>query len=243
MTRFADENSRRTRVQPVFTWLRDKGGLDWPAHLIHLASGLQATIEPGLLVAIEFDDEVRVAPSARRLEWMIHNAGLLAPRDGRQWREYTRRVTENPSLAAALEALARGTGTINPLLKLEGPTSADCLIECEHAVIWVEGKRNDWLEPSTKWDVTRDQLARDAEAAWIRATALEKDFCVLVCHEHSLKHHENLLVNGYRTGTWIGGWPHLTESERELLGSRIGTVTWSAISDRWPPIGDVLRLS
>ena len=51
-------------------------------------------------------------------------------------------------------------------LKLEGSTHADCLIECQRAFVWIEGKRNDWLSPSTKWDVTRDQLARNLEAVW-----------------------------------------------------------------------------
>ena len=68
--------------------------------------------------------------------------------------------------------------------------------------------------------MTRDQLARNTEAAWLYANQLGKDFCLIVCHEHALKHHEELLITGYRDGTWAGGWPHLTSSERQLLGSR-----------------------
>ena len=118
-------------------------------------------------------------------------------------------------------------------------TRADCLIECEHMVIWIEGKRNDWLAYSTTWDLTRDQLARNVEAAWILAEAAGKEFALIVCHEHPLKHHEQLLIDGYRACTWSGGLPHLSEAERKLLGSRIGTVTWSSLADQWPPLDDV----
>jgi hypothetical protein len=57
----------------------------------------------------------------------------------------------------------------------EGPTPADCLIECEHAFIWIEGKRFDWLSPSTTWDVMRDQLARHVEAVWSLTQASNAD--------------------------------------------------------------------
>jgi hypothetical protein len=173
---------------------------------------------------------------------MIRNADRLAPREGRKWREYRRRVIENPRRAEALDRLDRDeTNGIDRLLILEGRTAADCLIECRHAVIWIEGKRNDWLDYSTTWDVTRDQLARNAEAAWVYAQRLGKDACLIICHEHPLKHHEELLVDGYRRGTWAGGWPHLSASEREALSSRIGTLEWQALAEEWPALGPLLR--
>ncbi len=36
-----------------------------------------------------------------------------------------------------------------------------------------------------------------------------------------------------RNGTWAGGWPHLDEVERRLLGSRIGTLQWQRIVEEW----------
>ncbi len=36
----SDENSRRTRVAPVFGWLAAHGEPDWPARLVALADGL-----------------------------------------------------------------------------------------------------------------------------------------------------------------------------------------------------------
>jgi hypothetical protein len=143
---------------------------------------------------------------------MIRNAHLLAPIDGRLWKEYRRRVIDNPVKGEALKKLDAGDSSGLPkYLKLEGCTHADCLIECEQAVVWIEGKRNDWLSPCTKWDVTRDQLARNLEAAWLLAKEGKKDFWLLICHEYELKHHEQELINGYRAGTWKAGLPHLSE--------------------------------
>ena len=242
MTR-PDENSKRTRVEPVFGWLTEHGGPDWPTRLIELADGLKGIATPGALAARpEYEHERHVPASPRRLAWMIRNAGRLAPLHGSQWDAYRTRVIENPARDTVLAQLDHGAvpAGIDSQLVLEGSTRADCLIECEHMVIWIEGKRNDWLAYSTTWDLTRDQLARNVEAAWILAEAAGKEFALIVCHEHPLKHHEQLLIDGYRACTWSGGLPHLSEAERKLLGSRIGTVTWSSLADQWPPLDDVL---
>ena len=237
-----DENSRRTRVEPVFSWLRDCGERNWPARLVGLADGVRDVQPVGALVAIEFEKERRVPPSVARLMWMIENVDRLAPRDGRQWREYRRRITDNPEHDAALAALRRGDPRgLSPSLKLEGYTSADCLIECEHAFLWIEGKRNDWLEYSATWDVTRDQLARNAEAAWLVAKEHGKRSVVILCHEHPLKHHEEVLLAGYRAGTWSAGWPHLDSAIRGTLGAALGTLTWEKIVTEWPGISARLR--
>jgi hypothetical protein len=237
-----DENSKRTRVEPVFGWLRDNARPDWPERLVRLADGLQVVIQPGPFVRIELEKERRVSPSPARLAWMIRNAHRLTPREGRQWREYQRRVISNPRKQEALDKLDQGESRgLDPRLRLEGATSADCLIECERAIIWIEGKRNDWLDYSTTWDVTRDQLARNTEAAWLYAKTLgKKDFCLILCHEGILKYHEELLLDGYRRGTWSGGWLHLERHERRLLGQRIGTLTWGDIGGEWPPVAALL---
>ena len=168
---------------------------------------------------------------------MIRNAHRLAPQDGRRWREYASRVIQNPARDKALCLLDRGTADAIPRqLILEGPTHADCLIECEKAFVWIEGKRNDWLSPCTKWDVTRDQLARNLEAAWILATSARKDFWFVLCHERELKHHEAALVAGYRDGTWKAGWPHLPEEVRQVFREKIGIMTWASVFRRWPAI-------
>jgi hypothetical protein len=118
---------------------------------------------------------------------MIRNAERLVPQDGEQWRKLRQRVADGEKVTDALarldakliEGLPRG-------LALEGETSADCFVECENAIIWIEGKRFAWLSSSIKWDLTRDQLARILEAVWSLAAPKGKDYCLIICHEHPL---------------------------------------------------------
>ena len=220
-----DQHSGRTRVTPVFTWLQAHGGSDWVTELLRLADGIQITDSVGNVVSLCVGKEREVEPSPARLGWMIRNAHRLAPTDGRLWREYRRRVIDNPGRDEALRTLDDGDAKgLSKNLKLEGCTHADCLIECERAFVWIEGKRNDWLSPSIKWDVTRDQLARNLEAVWQLAGQAKKDFWLLICHEYDLKHHEQELVDGYRAGTWKAGFPHLSADTRLLFRQKIGTL-------------------
>lgn len=133
--------------------------------------------------------------------------------------------------------------SLPPLLTLEGETSGDCVIECEDAIVWIEGKRHDWLAPHTTWDSARDQLARNLEAAWLYASTQDKDFCLLICFEDALRSHEQLLVDGYRNATWSGGWPHLDPTERAMLAERIGLVRWADIANQWPALHELPELS
>src|SRR5262249_53464079 len=79
-----DENSRRTRVKPAFTWLKKHGGSEWPKGFLQLVDGLAVVIEPGQVLpkGLHFEPERRIAPSASRLAWLIRNAERLTPRDG-----------------------------------------------------------------------------------------------------------------------------------------------------------------
>jgi hypothetical protein len=229
-----DQHSGRTRVSPVFAWLLEHGGADWATELLRLADGILVPNGVGGVISLTVGEERLVEPSPERLAWMIRNAHRLAPADGRQWREYRRRVIDNPKKEEALRKLDAGQADGIPKeLKLEGSTHADCLVECEKAFVWIEGKRNDWLSPSTKWDVTRDQLARNLEAVWLLASKSTKDFWLLICHEHELKHHEQELISGYRAGTWKAGFPHLPADVRAIFQRKIGTVKWSALFDHW----------
>ena len=232
-----DEHSGRTRIIPVFSWLREHGGSGWVTHLLNLADGIHIPDSVGEVVSLSVEQEREVPPSPQRLAWMIRNAHRLAPHDGRLWREYRWRVIDNPTKGEALRKLDAGdTKGLSKELILEGSTHADCLIECTKAFVWVEGKRNDWLSPCIKWDVTRDQLARNVEAAWILAQQARKDFWFLICHEHELKHHEQELIDGYRAGTWKAGFPHLSPDTRSLFQDKIGTVKWQSIFDHWPEL-------
>lgn len=239
-----DTNSNRTRLEPVFSWLSRNGAAGWCQELLSLAEGLDAVPTLGDCREVIHGTEVEIPASPARLAWMLEHAEELIPQDGRRWRELRDRVSQHPARASALQQLARGERTGLPReLILEGPTHCDCFIECEDALIWVEGKRNDWLSPNTTWDTARDQLARNLEAAWLEASKRGKRYyCLLICHERGLKYHEGLLVNGYRRGTWTGGWPHLDIRQRAEFASRIGTVSWGKIATHWPDLRDLPEL-
>jgi hypothetical protein len=206
-------------------------------------AGIADLFDPGPFVSLHCEKEKRVPASPTRLAWMIENVERLMPADGRRWREVLRRILKDPAARdRALQILKSGTAKGVPKeFILEGDTSADCLIECERAVLWIEGKRNDWLSPHTTWDSSRDQLARNVEAAWLYANAgRTKEYCVILCHE-GLKHHEEELIRGYRTASWKGGWPHIEDADlRREFGRRIGAVTWTAMLDTWPRLAECL---
>ena len=220
-----DENSKRSRVDPVFGWLDQSAGDDWAAQLLQLAKGL--TVEPNPGRVIKTSLEFGVAASPERLAWLLDNAGKLG-----------RTGTKQDEIRQRVEAA-------EPRLRiLEGTTYADCLIECERAIVWIEGKRHDWLSPGTKWDPQRDQLARNIEASWLVSLEREKDeYCVLLCHETDLSAEEQALVDGYRSGELLAGLPHLDDETRREFAKRIGTTTWAEIVDAWPELRQDPRLA
>ncbi len=236
-------NSKDTRVKPIFSWLRANAGQTWPSRLVQLATGLAEVPNCGTLGRMALEPEQEVPATASRLAWMIKNVNLLSP-PGRQWRILRDRVSDGDAVQKALRSLERGDVTGVPrTLQLEGKTHADCLIECEHVFIWIEGKRYDWLSPSTDWDISRDQIARNLEACWSLAREAGKDYLLLICHEHRLKHHEGCLLEGYRQATWSAGWPHVPEKQRREFAARIGTLTWQEIAQEWPALRTLPELN
>ena len=232
-------NSRLTRVIPVFGWLHDHGDKRWPERLVRLAHD---TLDAcGDIRNLYLKRERRVQANPKRLKWMLEHADELVPADGRRWRELRRRLQDKNRVNEAINIL-KADKYQNRQYIIEGKTCADCLIECDKALIWIEGKRFDWLSPSTTWDDSRDQLARNVEAAWWLAQGRNKDkdrdreYRVLICHEFPLKHHEAALLDGYRAGTWSAGWPHISASDQRDLAKRIGTLKWSEITSEWPDI-------
>ena len=234
--------SKETRVQPIFGWLNQHGENGWPAHLLAIVHGLGKHTDCGNFARMDLEIERQVPATPARLAWMLRNVASLAPQDGRRWQEPARRTAVSDDINAMLTKLDAGSNVGIGDLCLEGSTSADCLIECEHAFIWIEGKRFDWLSPSTTWDVSRDQLARNLEAVWSVASAVGKDYCVVICHENPLKHHEQCLVHGYRAETWSAGWPHISAEIRHDFAQRIGTVRWQDIAVQWPEVTGLPQL-
>jgi len=167
---------------------------------------------------------------------MLENVDRLTPSNQSDYEQLRLRVADRDRVQKAIASLI--LGGVNELddLELEGATHADCLIECEHAFVWIEGKRTDRIDPSIKWDVTRNQLARNLEAVWSLAHAAGKDYRMLLCHEYPPKDHDPnaaKLVEGYRAGKLWAGMPHVSIDVRLQFSRRIGTLSWAEIADEW----------
>jgi hypothetical protein len=119
-----DINSRRTRVLPVFGWLRDHGEPGWPDTLVAIAAGLAHVPKVGPATRVHLESELKVPPSARRLRWLLANGARLTPSDGRRWRELEARSHRVASMNAVDQCLDAGV-KLPSLLTLEGETSAD----------------------------------------------------------------------------------------------------------------------
>jgi len=235
-----NRNSKRTRIEPVFAILERLPDPKWVQRLIDLSAGINAPIKTGALRSLQFRTERKVDPSVNRLAWMLRNWQRLVPSDGSRYREFVTRMSDKGAISAALRTLEIGDRMIPAKMTLEGATSADCLIECETAIIWIEGKRDDWLAAGTSWDVCRDQLARNIEAAWLIARETRREYCLIIAYEDQLKHHESALIEGYRGVNWAAGWPHLDEHQRREFAQRIGTIRWRDIAAEWPEVGQCL---
>jgi hypothetical protein len=235
-------SSKTTRVQPVFTWLEANGGSRWPTQLVQLAHGFAPDLGGcGSFVNMELEREREVRATKERLRWMLENVDGLVPTLGKKYEKLQRRVANRQRVQEAIAILSTKSAIPRDLI-LEGGTHADCLTECKDAFIWIEGKRFDCLASGVKWDVSRDQLARNVEAAWSVAQAAGKDYRLLIIHEHRLRHHEIALIDGYRAGTWSAGWPHISEDRRREFAKRIGTVTWAEIAREWPQLRTLPQL-
>jgi hypothetical protein len=62
-----DTNSKRTRVEPVFDWLRTSGDRSWPQDLVGIANGLTVPIDTGELESLHFEKAVQVPATLARL--------------------------------------------------------------------------------------------------------------------------------------------------------------------------------
>ncbi len=103
----------------------------------------------------------------------------------------------------------------------EGPTSVDCYLETEQAIIVIEGKRTESVAEKTFWYKSRDQLVRNIEAAAQHASTKGKEYAVVLCAEHAT----NLAAH-----TFTSSLPHLTSAERsEMQRHYLGCITWEQI--------------
>src|SRR5690348_12878837 len=100
-------NSGKTRVLPVFGWLRAHGEPGWPDTLLQLA-GLPSARPCRSIQTVDLEQEREVPASARRLAWMLQNLDSLAPADGSRWQELRSRTSDRAAVEQAIVALERG---------------------------------------------------------------------------------------------------------------------------------------
>jgi len=238
-------NSKDTRVRPVFNWFSKCGCLTWAQDLVNMAEGLNYRPICGAVIKVHYEKEWHVPASSIRLAWMMQHKSSLVLNNRRDIDELKARLADHTAVKVIINKLLSSIESVRlpPRYRLEGSTYADCLIECEKAIIWIEGKRFDRISFSTKWDKNRDQIARNLDALQRLAQKEGKDYCLIICHEHELDYREQNLVKGYRGGALLDGMPHLEEPVRRDLGLRIGMLTWQAISRKWKGIRLLPKLS
>jgi hypothetical protein len=99
----------------------------------------------------------------------------------------------------------------------EGFTEVDCVLETDTILLFIEGKRTEWLSPATQWYPMRNQLCRNLEVA--REGAGSKEFAVLVISEKTTRPPADDIITQ--------SFPHLQSAEREQLRDHwLGCLTW-----------------
>lgn len=172
-------DSSRTRVQPVFDWLRERDatGRWWLKRLLALPSrpGLSAAPvdvgEPGDLLRFEY--EARLAPPDSLLHWLIDNRIPDPPQDyGSRSKDTIRkrkslwRDLASAKDAAHRELVSRGYRE-NEWYVFEGRTAVDLCLETRDLVVLIEGKRTEaGPTTSTTWMPVREQVLRNIDATW-----------------------------------------------------------------------------
>ena len=228
------QNSRNTRVTPVFSWFRDEcSDPEWATRFLSLTTGLRTRTKPGRVLGTGL--EVGIAPSSRRLRWLLQEGEAWTPASTRDELRARARGDAAREALAVLERDGELPGRLRRQ-RLERATFADAIIWCERLLIWIEGKRNESLSRHTTFDSGRDQLARDLEAAWRLARMVQKDYCVVICHEHELRGTDRRLVEAYWSGDRVDGLRHLTSEEWRPFADRLGTVTWKKLAEAWPEL-------
>lgn len=122
----------------------------------------------------------------------------------------------------ALRELDAGVPSTGKWWAFEGATQVDCLIETEHLVLAIEGKRTDTVAARTEWYPQRNQLVRNLEAVH-QFAAGRPSFVLLACERPE----PELAASDVARST-----PHLGADERDqLLGRSLGQATWLEICE------------
>jgi len=184
--------------------------------------------------------ERTVAPPAAFLEWLLKNPARMLVRDpitfgaksveARQWRRKLFSADERLVSEAQEEAFKQLGKRLaqrgrNKWWAFEGFSHIDCCLITSQCVLFVEGKRNESVSPSTWWFQERSQLWRHVEAA--REFAGQKQFAVILAVENEA-HGATALADA--AGSLEKSYPHLDAAQRaEMSRHLVGFVTWPEI--------------
>jgi len=103
----------------------------------------------------------------------------------------------------------------------EGPTSVDCFLETPRMVLLVEGKRTEPVTSRTEWFSSRNQIARNLEAA--QSVANGRNYGVLLIAEEQTH---------VRVSQISAALPHMSESELSFLAEHyLGCITWRQVCE------------
>jgi hypothetical protein len=171
-------------------------------------------------------------PPTRFLRWLIKHPermtwpGQGAISFGQETQDYRKALlgkskTRSPEVVKklALAELHRlgSEGSARKWWAFEGFTEVDCVLETDTILLFIEGKRTEWLSPATQWYPRRNQLSRNLEVAWEGAGS--KEFAVLVISEKMTRLPTDEVITQ--------GFPHLQPVEREQLRNHwLGCLTW-----------------
>ena len=178
--------------------------------------------------------EVAYPPPEQILYWLIDNFRSLTWPVGRRGipQKYSaetqalriklREGDEATRNSALYQLQAHGaSGAQRKWWAFEGFTSVDCVLETEHLLVFIEGKRTEPISSATAWYPQRNQIVRNVEVARAVASAAGKDFAVIVCAEEYMELSDNAFSNGL---------PHLSIVERKNLQTHYwGCITWGQI--------------
>lgn len=186
-------------------------------------------------IPLEHCFEYPCAPPTRFLDWAIRNPDELDWKNkgfGKDPETIRRRQALFGIRGSKEDAQAEGLRllkTKGAVLSrkrwwaFEGFTEVDCLLETEHLLLFIEGKRTEPLSPATMWFKRRSQLIRNLEVCL--EMAKEKPCGVLLVDEVG--------ENPYTDEALRAGLPHL-KREAELARVQsvfLGHTTWRRVCE------------
>lgn len=237
-------DSSLTRVQPAFTWLGNNGGPGWPSRLIHLASRGDRVRRLGLddsPVNVEFEKPFR--PPTTLLEYYLRHPERLRWPEGAKFCKETsakRKALLEGNVAVQREALGLLAECRSPSAKwfvFEGTTMVDAVISTPSCMILVEGKRTEpGLTSKIEWDVEREQIYRNLDAAEACPTRPQNFLCLLVVSEGSRCERDAQALDAAGSERAVRSMPYRAPEEVSRVWDEhyAGWTTWEALMREWP---------